>query len=66
MEAAWYNHESIVSLLIDRGADINSKDNDGETALDIAKNKNYSNIVSIIQNKLKIEAEVNMHFIISL
>ena len=55
--AAWVNHERIVLLLIDRGADINSKNNDEETALDIAERRNnYPNIVSIIQ-------KVNIYFV---
>jgi ankyrin repeat protein len=59
MHAASNNYERMVSLLINRGADINSKNNDEWTALDFAERENYPNI----QNKLKIEVQVNIYLL---
>ena len=49
IKAAVSNNERMVLLLIDRGADINSKNNIGRTAIDIAEMYNKQNIISIIQ-----------------
>ncbi len=65
MWAAVRNYERIVSLLLDRGVDVHSKINNGWTVLDIAERNKFSNIISMIQNKLEIEAPVNIYFIIS-
>ncbi len=38
--AAWYGHQEVAELLIEKGAEIDAKDNDGKTPLDWAKEKN--------------------------
>ncbi len=48
MWAAWHNHERTVSLLIDRGADINSKNRNGETALMKAEYQGNANILMLL------------------
>ena len=56
--AAIYNRDSMVSFLIDNGADINMKINyDGSTALMDAARNNYESIVSFLIDK---GADINM------
>jgi uncharacterized protein len=43
-------HTEIVRLLVDAGADINLPDKDGLTPLAKAKNKNYTDIIAILEN----------------
>jgi len=40
MFAAWYGQAEIVRLLLDRGANVNTEDNSGNTALDYASSGN--------------------------
>jgi ankyrin repeat protein len=43
-------HTEIVRLLVDAGADVNLQDKDGVTPLAHAKNRNYTDIVKILEN----------------
>ena len=52
MNAVAYNHKEVVSLLIDKGADINMNNKyDGDTAFIYAVNNGYENIVSLLLDK---------------
>jgi ankyrin repeat protein len=42
----------VVKLLIDRGADVEAKTNDGETALDLAARKGNEAVVKLLQGSL--------------
>ena len=57
MCAARYNNESMVSFLIDKGADINMKNVKGFTALMCAAMYNRESIVSFL---IDIGADINM------
>ena len=48
--AAYYGKEDIVLSLLQNGADPNIKNDDNKTASEIAKEKGYSKIVSLIGN----------------
>ena len=39
MAAAWKGHTQIAKLLLEKGADVNQGNNDGQTPLDLADNK---------------------------
>jgi ankyrin repeat protein len=43
-------HTEIVQLLVDAGADVNLPDKDGVTPLVHAKNRNFSGIITILEN----------------
>jgi ankyrin repeat protein len=43
-------HTEVVRLLIDAGADVNLPDKDGTTPLAHAKNKNFTDIIKILEN----------------
>jgi ankyrin repeat protein len=43
-------HTEVVRLLVDAGADVNLADNDGVTPLAHAKNKNFTEIIKILEN----------------
>lgn len=43
-------HVKIVQLLVAAGANLNIKDNDGATALEHAKKKNFKEIIDILEN----------------
>jgi ankyrin repeat protein len=43
-------HTEIVRLLVDAGADINLPDKEGTTLLTHAKNKNFTGIITILEN----------------
>ena len=49
MYAAEKGHIEIVKLLLDHGADINAKDKDGKTALDLARENNKEKIVEYLK-----------------
>ncbi|NIM78592.1 MAG: hypothetical protein GTO20_07355 [Candidatus Aminicenantes bacterium] len=46
----------IVKFLLEKGADINAKDIDGKTPLDIAKKKGLKEIISLLEEKAKEKA----------
>jgi len=50
MEAAYKNEIGTVKLLIENGADLNAKDKNGETALELAKRKGYENVVKLLRS----------------
>jgi ankyrin repeat protein len=43
-------HTEIVRLLVEAGADVNLQDKDGVTPLAHAKNRNYTDIIKILEN----------------
>ena len=49
MKAAENGHDKCVQLLINNGADITLKNNDGKTALQIAKDWGYQNCVKLLK-----------------
>ena len=49
MVAAAYGHEDIIQLLLDNDANINAKDKDGRTSLDLAKEYNHSSAADILE-----------------
>ena len=42
---------TIIKLLLENGADVNIKNNDGKTALDIAKDRNYTELVQLLSKE---------------
>lgn len=50
MAAAGADKEQTVKFLLDNNADVNITNNKGKTALDIARDKGYNNIVEILNN----------------
>jgi ankyrin repeat protein len=50
--AAVLNDVALVQLLVDKGANLQAKDKDGKTPLDIAKEKGNLNVVKIIVEQL--------------
>ena len=40
----------VVALLLDRGADASAKDSRGETALSLAKENGYDDVVSVLEH----------------
>ena len=48
--ASALGHEEIITLLIDNGADLNAKDEDGKTPLFYASSKGHKEIVEILIN----------------
>jgi len=60
IEACINGHEHVVRWLVDNGAKLNSKDKEGKTAMDYAKENDYSDIVDVLdmeEEKRKMEAE---------
>jgi ankyrin repeat protein len=47
--AARYNRKSVAEVLISNGADINAKTKDGGTALSLAKDRGYTDIVELLK-----------------
>ena len=47
MEASHRGHSEVVKLLIDGGADVNVKNNKGETAKELAKNNDIKELIVI-------------------
>jgi len=51
-DAVWQNNVETAKILIEAGANLNIKSNSGETALDLAKSRNYEKIVAVIEQKI--------------
>ena len=49
MVAIMYKHKEIVSMLLEKGADVHAKDNDGTTALMFAHQEGYTDIVRMLK-----------------
>jgi len=49
MQAAYKGDVRLVKLFLEYGADPNLKDKQGKTALDMAKNKNYQEVIDLLQ-----------------
>jgi ankyrin repeat protein len=50
-EAIWIDNLEMVELLVEHGANVNAKMNDGKTILDFAKIKGQSDIIAFLQSK---------------
>jgi ankyrin repeat protein len=51
-DASWEGHDSVVTLLLENGADVNAKDNDsGDMPLHLASWKGHQAVVSILLEK---------------
>ena len=55
--AAFYGKLEVVKYLISQGAEVNAKTKDGKTALDIAKERGWSEIVDYFSNSAEAPAE---------
>lgn len=55
--ASAYGHEGIIQLLLDNDANINAKDKDGRTSLDLAKEYNHSSAADIIETAITISKD---------
>jgi hypothetical protein len=51
-DAVWQNNVETAKILIEAGANLHIKSNSGETALDLAKSRNYEKIVALIEQKI--------------
>jgi uncharacterized protein len=51
-DAVWQNNVETAKILIEAGANLHIKSNTGETALDLAKSRNYEKIVALIEQKI--------------
>ena len=51
MRAAWAGHTATVTALLTAGAGIHHRDRDNRTALSLARERNYAQIVSILEQK---------------
>ena len=49
IQAAWVGKTDVVKLLLDKDANILQTNNDGKSALDIAREKNHTEIVSLLE-----------------
>jgi hypothetical protein len=49
MLASAFNKEKLVNFLIQKGANVNAKANDGTTALSLASAEDHQNIVEILK-----------------
>lgn len=52
-DAVWQNNVEVARVLIDAGANLHIKNHDGQTPLDFAKSKRYTEIAKMIEEKLK-------------
>ena len=59
MYAAINGQSEIAKLLISAGADVNIKNNDGKSALMLAKYNNHPEIVKLLEQHAKNKAKVN-------
>ncbi len=50
MEATYYGSESIVSTLLESGADRLLKDSEGFSAIDIANKEGHTNLLELLEN----------------
>ena len=48
--ASKFGYSEIAKILIENGADVNAKNNDGKTALDYAEENDYKNIIELLKN----------------
>jgi ankyrin repeat protein len=53
MLAAEQGYALIVEFLLEQGADINAEDEDGEVALDFAKQKKHSHVVRVLEGHVE-------------
>ena len=58
--ATYYGEIEIVKLLLAAGVDVNAKGNDGKTALMLAKNYNYPEIVKLLEQHAKNKTKANL------
>lgn len=49
--AVYSDNINVVRLLLEKGADVNEENGDGKTALDIAREKGYDEIVRLLEGK---------------
>ena len=57
MRAATKGHTKIVRLLLDKGADVNAKDNSGNTALMLADREGHTDIAKLLQAARRLEVQ---------
>ncbi len=50
MFASEYGHLEVVKYLIEKGADINVKNNEGNTSLDIAREADFIEVVAYLES----------------
>ena len=55
--AAYFGHYEIVEMLLNHQADINARDNDGDTAFDNATNKRHYKVVDLLKKFSQKEKE---------
>ena len=51
IEAAWKNAAEVAKLLIDNGAEVNAKSNNGSTPLDVAKRRNAAEVAELLADE---------------
>jgi ankyrin repeat protein len=52
-DAVWQNNIETAKVIIDAGANLNIRSNDGQTALDLAKSRNRKEIAALIEQKIR-------------